>query len=42
MCYHSDFVRLVHTEVTEQQNCETTAPKSTILMKINIEVRQFH
>lgn len=33
---------LVHIEVTEQSNCETTAPKSDILVKINMEACQFH
>lgn len=33
---------LVHIEVTEQSNCETTVPESDILVKINIEVCQFH
>lgn len=41
-CYHSDSVTLVHIEVTEQSNCETTAPKSDILVKINMDVCQFH
>lgn len=42
ICYHSGFAMLVHIEVTEQSNCETTAPKSDILVKINMEVCQFH
>lgn len=41
ICYHSDFAMLEHIEVTEQSNCETTAPKSDILMKINMAC-QFH
>lgn len=41
ICYLSDFATLVHIEVTEQSNCETTAPRSDILVKINMEVHQF-
>lgn len=42
ICYHSDFAMLVHTEVTEQGNCETTAPKSDIHAKINMVACRFH
>lgn len=40
--YHSDFAMLMHNEVRVQSNCETTAPKSETLVKINMEIRQFH
>lgn len=39
ICYPSDFAMLlVHIEVAEQSNCETTVPESDILVKINMDM----
>lgn len=38
ICYRSVVAMSVHAEATEPGNCETTAPKSDIFAKININV----